>query len=520
MSNNENFDELSKMESLTDADNVENVENVENNEEIFDEKQIETVSEDIKNEDIQDEIKVQDGIYVLSGQDLVHNAEMIKKDDELAASVHIETKDDKFIEVGSFKSENSEVKLNDEIKENKKNNNYIKYSFGLVGVAAVIIACIVSFTMNMSDKKNNTLIGESAYKTEKPKATIYQNDSKNNKDKDVAEVATTDGETVADIVDNVMPAIVSIACTVEQQFNFFGSTFSEDSEGSGSGIIIGQNDKQVLIATNNHVIEGASTVMITFNDGKEVKAEIKGTDSSNDLAVVSVNIDDLDKDTKAAIKIASIGKSADCKVGEVAIAIGNALGYGQSVTVGVISALNRSVATEDYNMELIQTDAAINPGNSGGALLNSKGEVIGINSVKYVSEDTEGMGYAIPITEAVEILNELMNYEEIPESQRAYLGIVGIDIDDSIAARSNLPKGVFVQEISKGSPAQECGMKTGDIIIEFAGKKVSTMENIQNIMKNKRSGEKAEVKVMQATDGRYKEKTYTVTFGARSKFFK
>ena len=169
-------------------------------------------------------------------------------------------------------------------------------------------------------------------------------------------------------------------------------------------------------------------------------------------------------------------------------------------------------------MELIQTDAAINPGNSGGALLNAKGEVIGINSVKYVSEDTEGMGYAIPITEAVEILEELMNYEEIPESQKAYLGIVGYDIDEAFSMRTNVPKGVYIQQISKGSPAEDAGMKVGDVIVEFAGKKVSTMENIQNIMKNKRSGEKVEIKVMQAVNGTYKEKKYTVTFGSKSRF--
>lgn len=330
----------------------------------------------------------------------------------------------------------------------------------------------------------------------------------------------SDDNTVADIVDNVMPSIVSISCTVSQEFNFFGKNYSEDAEGSGSGIIIGQNDKEVLIATNNHVIEGASKVMITFNDGEDVEAEIKGTDSSNDLAVVSVDIDNLKSKTKENIKIATLGKSEKCKVGEMAIAIGNALGYGQSVTVGVISALNREVSAEDYTMSLIQTDAAINPGNSGGALLNSKGEVIGINSVKYVSEDTEGMGYAIPITEAVDILNGLINYEKIPEAKRAYLGIVGYDIDETFSKRSNIPEGIYIQKISGKSPAEEAGMKVGDVIVEFGGKKVSTMENIQSIMKNKKSGDKVDIKVKQAVDGKYVDKTYTVTFGARGDFVK
>jgi len=477
--------------------------------------------------------------YVLKKDELTQSSEIIKKDEELSSVVHLEepmqaTNVDGINNVNTtingqetfnntsnvsgFNYTSNTVNVNDNVvsEETKNKNRYVGLSFALVAVAAVIIFALIYVTGNMVEDKNKGIIGGTTQQAEEtPKATIFD---KADKDKEVKEVASTDGKTVADIVENVMPSIVSIACVVEQQYNFFGSTFSEDAEGSGSGIIIGQNDKQVLIATNNHVIDGASTVRITFNDGKEVKAEIKGTDASNDLAVVAVAISDLDDDTKDKIKIASVGKSDSCKVGEVAIAIGNALGYGQSVTVGVISALDRSVATEDYNMELIQTDAAINPGNSGGALLNSKGEVIGINSVKYVSEDTEGMGYAIPITEAVEILNELMNYEEIPESKRAYLGIVGVDIDEAISQRSNLPKGVYVQEISKDSPAEKCGMKQGDVIIEFAGKKVSTMENIQNIMKNKRSGEKAEIKVMQASNGKYVEKTYTVTFGSRGKF--
>ena len=283
----------------------------------------------------------------------------------------------------------------------------------LIACAALIIVGMSIGTSVLVKNKKNDEVSITARPTESLKQT------ESTASTDTATQTSNKGETVSDIVENVMPSIVSISCTVQQQYNFFGRNYSEDAEGSGSGIIIGQNDKQVLIATNNHVIEGASTVMITFNDEQEVKAEIKGADSSNDLAVVAVDISDMKDSTKKAIKVASLGKSENCKVGEKAIAIGNALGYGQSVTVGVISALNREVSSEDYTMSLIQTDAAINPGNSGGALLNSKGEVIGINSVKYVSEDTEGMGYAIPITDAISVLNDLMNYEEIPEAERA-----------------------------------------------------------------------------------------------------
>ena len=461
------------------------------------------MSENEKLDNITDEIEqtVENSSYTLSRDDIVENTEVIKNDEDLASTVHLDSEND------------------GQVVQKTKSKNYIAISFALVAMAAVIIVGFIWATGKLVSDKKSAVIGTNTSSTKnEPKATVMDNTSKD--DGNTTEVSTNTDTTVADIVDNVMPSIVSISCTVEQEFNFFGRSYSEDAEGSGSGIIIGQNDKQVLIATNNHVIDGASTVSITFNDGEEVKAEIKGTDSSNDLAVVSVDVDKLKESTKESIKIASIGKSENCKVGEVAIAIGNALGYGQSVTVGVISAVNRAVATEDYNMELIQTDAAINPGNSGGALLNSKGEVIGINSVKYVSEDTEGMGYAIPITEAVSILNELMNYEEIPESERAYLGIVGYDIDETFSQRSNVPVGVYIQQISDKSPAQKAGMKVGDVIVEFAGKKVKTMENIQNIMKNKRSGEKVEVKVKQASNGTYKDKTYTVTFGARSLFMK
>ena len=382
----------------------------------------------------------------------------------------------------------------------------------LIACAALIIVGMSIGTSVLVKNKKNDEVSITARPTESLKQT------ESTASTDTATQTSNKGETVADIVENVMPSIVSISCTVQQQYNFFGRNYSEDAEGSGSGIIIGQNDKQVLIATNNHVIEGASTVMITFNDEQEVKAEIKGADSSNDLAVVAVDISDMKDSTKKAIKVASLGKSENCKVGEKAIAIGNALGYGQSVTVGVISALNREVSSEDYTMSLIQTDAAINPGNSGGALLNSKGEVIGINSVKYVSEDTEGMGYAIPITDAITVLNDLMNYEEIPEAERAYLGIVGYDIDSTFSQRSNIPVGIYIQKISKNSPATKAGLKVGDVIVKFAGKKVTTMENIQSILKNKKSGDKAEVVIKRAKNGQYVEKKVVVTFGARGDY--
>ena len=413
-------------------------------------------------------------------------------------------------DVNNEQNQNFEASAQNENIERKSNKGLC---VALIACAVLIIGGLSIGTSVLVNNKQNDEVSITARPTE----SLKQTESTASTDT-ATQTSSNKGETVADIVENVMPSIVSISCTVQQQYNFFGRNYSEDAEGSGSGIIIGQNDKQVLIATNNHVIEGASTVMITFNDEEEVKAEIKGADSSNDLAVVAVDISDMKDSTKEAIKVASLGKSENCKVGEKAIAIGNALGYGQSVTVGVISALNREVSSEDYIMSLIQTDAAINPGNSGGALLNSKGEVIGINSVKYVSEDTEGMGYAIPITDAITVLNDLMNYEEIPEAERAYLGIVGYDIDSTFSQRSNIPVGVYIQKISKNSPATKAGLKVGDVIVKFAGKKIATMENIQNILKNKKSGDKAEVVVKRAKNGQYEEKKVVVTFGARGDY--
>ena len=260
------------------------------------------------------------------------------------------------------KQEDNSNNSNSESNNIKRKNNLGVYA-ALIGGAALIIGGMWFATNKLVEQKQQNNVSITARPTESLKQT----------DEKVENVSQTsnNGETIADVVENVMPSIVSISCTVSQQYNFFGRDYSEDAEGSGSGIIIGQNDKQVLIATNNHVIDGASTVSITFADEEEVKAEIKGTDSSNDLAVVAVDISDMKESTKKVIKVASLGKSENCKVGETAVAIGNALGYGQSVTVGVISALNREVSSEDYTMSLIQTDAAIIPGNSGGALINA-----------------------------------------------------------------------------------------------------------------------------------------------------
>lgn len=322
---------------------------------------------------------------------------------------------------------------------------------------------------------------------------------------------------VSDVSANAMPSIVAINCTsVSSASDVFGRTYQQPTAGSGSGIIIGQNDTQVLIATNNHVVAGSdANVEIIFSDGSTAKATIKGTDSTSDLAVVAVNLSDLSEETKNSIRVAAIGDSDSVKVGQMAIAIGNALGYGQSVTVGYISAVNRTVSLEDATMTLLQTDAAINPGNSGGALLNANGEVIGINSVKYASTDVEGIGYAIPISTAIPIINDLMNRETLSESERAYLGIKGEDVPESYTERFNVPTGVFVAEVTKGSPAEKAGLTAGSVIVGINGKIITKMEQLQEILSYTKAGETAVLDVRYLDNGEYKEKQLTVTFGNR-----
>ena len=294
---------------------------------------------------------------------------------------------------------------------------------------------------------------------------------------------------VTEVVKNTMPAMVSINVVITKTYSdpygfgsFFGygqGGYSQDVPGSGSGIIIGENDTELLIVTNNHVVGSAKEIVIEFIDGETAAAYTKGTDSNYDLAVVGVKLSDLKQSTLDSIKIAVMGSSDDLVLGEPAIAIGNALGYGQSVTVGYISALQREVNLTDGKMTLIQTDAAINPGNSGGALLNIRGEVVGINSAKYSDTDVEGMGYAIPISDAIPIINELMNAVTVPDSEKPFLGIIGQTLPESYRSYFNWPEGVYISEITDGSPASLAGLKAGDIITGFNGKRTTTMEALQ-----------------------------------------
>lgn len=328
---------------------------------------------------------------------------------------------------------------------------------------------------------------------------------------------------VSDIVDEVMPSIVAITNVSQTEYqSFWGQSKTYESTSCGSGIIVSQDKEYLYVATNNHVVEGANSLTVTFANDDTVSAEIKGTDPSTDLAVVKVALSSIKDDTMSAIKVATLGSSDTLKVGESCIAIGNALGYGQSVTTGVISALNREVSVSDsssstnYTAELIQTDAAINPGNSGGALLNTAGEVIGINSVKYSDTSVEGIGYAIPMDTAKPIIEELITNEKVDESNSAYLGIVGVDVTSDVAKTYNMPTGVYVAQVMEGAAAEQAGIQKGDIITKFDGKDVTSMEKLSYNMQYYAAGTTVDVVIERSSNGQYEEQTISVTLGKKN----
>lgn len=327
---------------------------------------------------------------------------------------------------------------------------------------------------------------------------------------------------VSQVVGEAMPAVVAVASTAVYQmpdfgFGWFfgGGSQSYEVPSSGSGIIIGENDTELLIVTNNHVVQDTVSLKITFVDDTAVDAAVKGTDPDTDLAVISVPLDQIPQETKEKIAVARLGDSDGLKVGQGVIAIGNALGYGQSVTVGYVSALNREIKTSDGNTRvLLQTDAAINPGNSGGALLNMKGEVIGINAAKYSSTEVEGIGYAIPVSGVQDILDELMNRKtrsEVAEEKRGYLGIQGTTVDEDAAAAFGMPKGVYVYKILKDGAAADSQLREKDIITKLDGMTVKSMQELQKFLKGYETGETIELLVQRQEDGQYKEIQIPVT---------
>ena len=329
-------------------------------------------------------------------------------------------------------------------------------------------------------------------------------------------VVTSD---VSSIVENVMPSIVSITnMSVQQVQDFFGGVSQQQSESAGTGIIISQNDSELLVVTNNHVVAGSDTLTVTFDDGTSVEANIKGTNSEYDIAVVAVPLDSISDDTMKKISVATLGDSTQLKVGEPAIAIGNALGYGQSVTTGIVSATGRTI--DGFDGEYIQTDAAINPGNSGGALLNANGEVIGINSAKINSSAVEGMGFAIPISDASDVIQNLMNKEtrsKVSDEERGYLGIKGYDVSEEGAQMYNMPTGVYVKEVMSGGGAEKAGLTKGSIITGFEGSSISGMSSLQEQLQYYKAGEEVTLTVqIPDKNGEYTEKDIKVTLGKNS----
>lgn len=329
----------------------------------------------------------------------------------------------------------------------------------------------------------------------------------------VSEAAIQQKTDVTDVVNDTMPSIVTITTTYTQSYDWFGQQFDQQNEGGGSGIIVGKNDKELLIATNNHVVEGANPIKVKFIDGTEATAIIKGTDAVADLAVVSIDISTIKASTLSAIKVAKLGDSDSVKVGEMAIAIGNALGYGQSTTVGYISAKDRKVELEDKTMVLLQTDAAINPGNSGGALLNLKGEVIGINTVKYASSEVEGMGFAIPISRALPIINELMNREILADDEKGFLGVSIEDVTEDIANTYSWPVGVYVTGTTEGGSAEKAGIIKGDIITKVDDTEITAGTQLKDKITSYRAGTEVTITVMRSSDGKFVEKQITVKLG-------
>ncbi len=426
----------------------------------------------------------------------------------------------------------------------RRNQNSFQKKAGATIALAVIfglVAAVVFQAANFAaDRFLNT--GKSSVQIKTTDSVDLQETAS---DDSTADKVLSDSEngTVAAVAQASMPSVVAITTVSVQEIpSFFGySSRQYKSASTGSGIIVGDNDDELLIATNNHVVDGATTLSVCFigddvanaetetvnagdngdlNVEDAVSAKIKGTDADNDLAVVAVKKSDIPEDTLNQIKIAQIGSSDDLAVGQQVVAIGNALGYGQSVTSGWISALNRTISTDDgtNSTGLIQTDAAINPGNSGGALLNMKGELIGINSAKYADSAVEGMGYAIPISKAKPILEELMNREtreKVDSSKKGYLGVSLASLTTEAIEMYNMPTGAFVRSVEDDSPAQEAGICKGDIIVKFDGQKVSDGDDLLDKLQYYKSGEKIEAVIARATNGEYEENTIELILGTR-----
>lgn len=425
---------------------------------------------------------------------------MAKKDEEKKS----ETVKTEFIKNDKSKKIFSNTPKTDSFTNNDKHtNNFLIAIVGLIFIVIIAIAVLISIFKTDIFKLD----------TDNNKVKLqYTETTKNNKSEGVY---ITD---VSDIVENVMPSIVSITSKTLVSSGKFGPSFysqEQYSEGAGSGIIVSQDDSTLYILTNNHVIEGAQDLSVQFINGKSYDATVKGTSERRDVAVITVQIDSKDKETLEAIKIATMGDSSKLKVGNGIIAIGNALGYGQSVTTGVVSALDREVTIDSFTSKMIQIDAAINGGNSGGALLNINGEVVGINSAKYSSSGTstsasvEGMGFAIPISDVSELITSLMNGEN--DKGGASIGVEGYIINDNYSQTYNMPTGFYIARIVSDSGADKSDLEIGNIISKIEGKEVKQLSDLQNVLYEKKSGDKVKLTVKYISGREYKEKEIKVT---------
>lgn len=410
--------------------------------------------------------------------------------------------------------------------ESKKARPKKKHGFGATVAKCACLAAVFGLVAG------GVFGGVSYFMPQKEQAVVSENQQPSAlttvpKDEDEQQMPTyIDGtkvvSDVSDIVEMTMPSIVAITNMTEREYHtFFGQTYSQQEDYAGSGIIVSEDDDYLYIATNNHVVDGATTLTVQFCDGNTAAADVKGTSPGNDLAVVKVAKNDIEQETKSVIQVATINEEGKEKVGQPVIAIGNALGYGQSVTSGIISALEREVTAQDsttgesYTNTLTQTDASINPGNSGGALLNVKGEVIGINSSKIGGDYVDGVGFAIPMTIAAPIIDELITREKVTEEKAAFLGVNGFGVDKSVSESYNVPSGIYVAKVYEGSAAEKAGIQQGDIITEFDGNSVATMEEINDLMQYRAAGTKVKITICRTDNGQYVEHELDVTLGSK-----
>jgi len=422
----------------------------------------------------------------------------------------------------SYKRQNEAAKQ-ETVKSRKKGSTFKR----IVGIsaAALLFGTIAGGTMFGVNNLATSLMETEEESTEFSKKVPEVSSVELKEASTAVTTANNSSSALADvspIAESAMPSVVAIKGTTSvETYSWFGEGQTYDTPSSGSGIIIGKNDTELLVVTNNHVVEDTKDLSVVFIDNEEVKASVKGRDSENDIAIIAVKLEDIKSETLEKIAVARMGDSDELKVGQGVVAIGNALGYGQSVTVGYVSAIDREVTTKDSSIKnLLQTDAAINPGNSGGALLNMSGEVIGINTAKYASTEVEGMGYAIPISKVKDIISELSSKEtrsdKVDENNQGYLGIQGKNIGEDVAQAYDMPRGIYVYKIVENSLAADSDLREKDIITKVDSQSVRNMEELKDILSYYKSGEKVKLTVQRLKDSEYEEKEIEITLSDRS----